>query len=249
VWAAVLAIFRVFYTKTLYGPGTEAQSFGWWHPPGLIPTFNIALDSHVAGHPYPWGIRWCTLISHFLLNILELSIWGHKLIAVARMAGYNAFRMTYKPLLATSIAEFFNRVHWYLKEMLGAFFFFPTYLRYFKKHPRLRVFTATMAAAGFGNFFYHFFAYDRHVYEKGVWQALLSYHCYAVYAVILGTAIGISQIRILGKKKAPLVGWRKVRAIAGVLLFYCLLTIFDAEIRRDLNITHYASFFLSLFTP
>jgi hypothetical protein len=125
--------------------------------------------------------------------------------------------------------------------------FLPTYLRYFKKHPRLRVFTATMAAAGFGNFFYHFFAYDRHVYNKGIWQALISYHCYAIYALILGTAIGISQIRILGKKKAPLTGSRKVRAIAGVLLFYCLLTIFDAEIRRDLNITQYVSFFLSLF--
>jgi len=249
IWVAVLAMVRVFYTKTLYGSAAESQSFGWWHPPGLIPTYNIALDSHLAGHPFPWAIRWCTLISHFLLNLLELSIWGHKLIAVARMAGYNAFRMTYKPLGATSIAEFFNRVHWYLKEMLGTFFFFPTYLRYFKKHPRVRVFFATMAAAGFGNFFYHFFAYDRHVYEKGIGHALISYHCYAIYAVILGTAIGISQIRILGKKKTTPTGWRKARAIAGVLFFYCLLTIFDAEIRRDLTIADYTSFFFSLFRP
>jgi hypothetical protein len=151
--------------------------------------------------------------------------------------------------VASSIAEFFNRVHWYLKEMLGTFFFFPTYLRYFKKYPRVRVFVATMAAAGFGNFFYHFFAYDRHVYEKGIWQAFVSYHSYAIYAVILGTAIGISQIRILGKKRPAPAGWRKVRAIAGVLLFYCLLTIFDAEVRRDLTIADYTSFFFSLFRP
>ena len=67
-----------------------------------------------------------------------------------------------------------------------------------------------MAAAGFGNFFYHFFAYDRHIYEQGIWRALLCYHSYAIYALILGIAIGISQIRILGKKKSPLTGFRKV---------------------------------------
>jgi hypothetical protein len=106
-----------------------------------------------------------------------------------------------------------------------------------------------MAAAGFGNFFYHFFVYDRHVYERGIGQAFLSYHTYAIYALILGAAIGISQMRILGKKKTAPAGWRKVRAIAGVLLFYCLLTIFDAEIRRDLTIADYTSFFLSLFMP
>ena len=33
------------------------------------------------------------------------------------------------------------------------------------------------------------------------------------------------------------------------MLFYCLLTIFDAEIRRDLHFGHYFSFFVSLFRP
>ena len=35
-------------------------------------------------------------------------------------------------------------------------FFYPTYLRYFKKHPRLRMVAATMAAACAGNAIFHF---------------------------------------------------------------------------------------------
>jgi D-alanyl-lipoteichoic acid acyltransferase DltB (MBOAT superfamily) len=209
----------------------------------------MALDAQVLGNPYPWGIRWLALISLFVTNILELSIWGHKAIALCRMAGFNAFRMTYRPLTATSISEFFNRIHWYLKEMLATFFFYPTYLRYFKRHPRVRVFVATMAAAGLGNFIFHFLAFDWHVYEKGLWGALKSFHHYAVYCLILGTAIGISQIRILSKRRPAPTGARKVLAIAGVLLFYCLLSNFDNETRRDLTIVDYGSYFLNLFRP
>jgi hypothetical protein len=208
----------------------------------------MAMDRHLAGDTYPWILRWAALVSTFLFQILDMSIWGHKLIAVARMAGFNCFRMTYKPLYSTSIADFFNRIHWYLKEMFVTFFFFPTYLRYFKRYPRLRIFFATLAAAGFGNFIYHFLRYDRHIFEMGMWDALLSYHTYAVYGLLLGAAIGISQMRQHGKRIAPPKGWRRVRATVGVLLFYCLICFCDEE-NRTLTVLDYGSFISSLFMP
>ncbi len=89
--------------------------------------------------------------------MLTLSIWGHIIIATCRMAGFKALRNTWSPLQSKTIAEFWNRYYYYFKELLVEFFFYPTFLRFFKTKPRLRMFMATMAAAGLGNMLYHFF--------------------------------------------------------------------------------------------
>ncbi len=65
------------------------------------------------------------------------------------------FRNTYKPLLAETIVEFWNRYYYYFKELLVNFFFFPVFTRYFKQSPRLRMAAAVFAAAFFGNMYYH----------------------------------------------------------------------------------------------
>jgi hypothetical protein len=39
--------------------------------------------------------------------------------------------------------------------VLVNFFFFPTFTRHFKKHPRLRMFAAVFMAAFVGNLYYH----------------------------------------------------------------------------------------------
>jgi hypothetical protein len=132
--------------------------------------------------------------------------------------------------------------------MLVTFFFFPTYLRYFKKWPRLRIFFATVAAAGFGNYIYHFLHYDRNIYEFGLWKAFLDYHPYAVYTTFLALGIGISQLRAHGAKKARPTGLRKFAAIMAVMLFFCLMSVFDegSTMRR---MPDYWSYWTSLFIP
>jgi D-alanyl-lipoteichoic acid acyltransferase DltB (MBOAT superfamily) len=205
------------------------------------------LAAHARGEALSWGVRWMALIAHFVLMILDTSIFGHKFIAVCRMAGFNAFRNTYRPLESTSIAEFYNRYHWYFKELLVTFFFFPTYLRYFKKHPRVRMVFATMAAACFGNALYHFLLYDRDIFEYGLRRALVAYHPFAIYTVILGVAISVSQLRTRAKGHKP-TGRRKVLAIAGVMLFFCLLSILQ-ETNPALTVADYLSYFVSLFRP
>src|SRR6185436_4922264 len=109
------------------------------------------------------------------------------------------FRNTYKPYLATSIAEFFNCIYYYFKELLVTFFFYPTYLRFFKKQPRLRVFVATLAAAGFGNFLLHYFRAEDRILRDGLWNTLIFFAPYMIYALLLGSAIGLSQLRLLAR--------------------------------------------------
>ena len=132
--------------------------------------------------------------------------------------------------------------------MLVTFLFFPTYLRWFRRHPRFRIFFATMAAAGFGNYIYHFLHYDRNIYEHGLWRAFVDYHPYAVYTLFLGLGIGISQARAHGAKRDRPKGLRKLAAIMGVMLFFCLMSVFDegSTMRR---MSDYWAYWSGLFIP
>ena len=108
-----------------------------------IPTSAQALAMSVQRIPLAWHIRWESQILAFFEGILTMSIFGHRIIACCRFAGFNALRNTYRPLSSTTVAEFFNRFYFYFKELLVDFFFYPTFLRYWKGHRRLRLVVAT----------------------------------------------------------------------------------------------------------
>jgi hypothetical protein len=257
LWATVLNLGLRALNDLLYGP-YEGSLFHApsWVPYGLIPTYEMALDRQLQGDPYPWSLRWLALIAYFGLRLLRLGVVGHTIIATARMAGFDVFRNTYRPLSAPSIAEFYNRTYYYFKELLVAFFFYPAYLRYFKRYPRLRLFVATLMAAGLGNFLFHFLRDDENIFRRGLWGGLVAYQPYALYALILGTAIGLSQLRLKKKdqRRNDPPRWRKVLAVAGVLTFYCLLGVFDQptifpDEGNPRTIALYADYFVSLFRP
>ena len=210
-----------------------------------IPWFATVFDECVAGTPCSWRAAWLALIAKFLTDLLSLAIWGHVIVATCRMAGFNVLRNTYRPLGATTIAEFWNRYYYYFKELLVEFFFYPTYFRCFKKHPRLRLFFATLVAACFGNFLYHFLRDIQHVARLGPWEALKGSHVYAFYALVLGVAIGLSQLR--SRSRAGQRHWihEKVLSPLVVLGFYCLLSVFDNP-DRTLTIRDHFTFLLTL---
>jgi D-alanyl-lipoteichoic acid acyltransferase DltB (MBOAT superfamily) len=169
---------------------------------------------------------------------------GHFIIGICRMAGFNALRNTYRPLASTTIADFYNRVYYYFKELLVDFFFYPTYFRYFKDRPRLRLFFATLAAAGFGNLLYHILASIGAVSQIGLWRLIVGFHVYAIYAMILGLAIGISQIRSMGRPPAK----SRLVSTLGVVFFYCLIMVLDSR-NPNWSIADYGSFLVNLFIP
>jgi hypothetical protein len=215
--------------------------------PTPIPTFDAAFSAGAAGHPYPVLWCWASLIAAFFENIINLSIWGHQIVACCRMAGFRALRNTFRPLQARTIAEFWNRYYFYFKELMVNVFFYPAFLRYFRGQPRLRKFAATMAAACFGNMIFHFFRDIHYCAELGLWKAIAGFHVYALYCLVLGGAIGLSQIRSR-KPPDPSASWFRSRLWPGICVggFYCLLHIFD-DTGRTYSITQHLGFLFHLF--
>lgn len=209
-----------------------------------IPTFAVAFEHSAARASYPAALCWASLVAAFFEALLTLSATGHLIIACCRVAGFAALRNTYRPLESRTIAEFWNRYYYYFKELLVDLFFYPAFMRYFKKRPKMRLFFATLAAASFGNAYYHFFSEPDPIARLGFWRAIVAYQPYMFYCLVLGVAIGISQLR----KHKPAAGWLRGRLVPSlsVALFYCLLRIF-ADTSRTYPIQEHFRFLGHLF--
>ena len=225
-WALILVWLRALLLALVTGESSLGSRWiGDLHL--TVPEYPDALARSKAGAPYPFHQNWLALFRTFAFDILDLSIWGHVAIAGARMAGFKALRNTYRPLASRSLADFWNRYYFYFKELLVDFFFFPTFLRFFKSRPRVRLLFATVAAAGFGNFLYHYLGKTHLIASLGVGGALRAMQAYGLYALLLALGIGLSQLR--RKPATPPRGGQsglvKATTLAGVLGFYCLLEI------------------------
>jgi len=224
-WAFILSIVLGVFKLLVYG----WPFYNLALPDHLaIPALNDALAHTRSGEPYHWYINWAVLLADFTKAMLTLSVWGHIIIATCRMAGFKALRNTWNPLQSKTIAEFWNRYYYYFKELLVEFFFYPTYLRYFKTRPRLRMFMATMAAAGLGNMLYHFIRDINIIMALGIWGALKAFQGYIFYGLLLGTAIGLSQLRNQHRKQST--HWLRtyITAPVTVLGFFCFSHLFGA---------------------
>lgn len=214
VWAAILnAVYLV--------------SAALLHDAAAIPTLHDAIVLQAGGGHTPLAMRWISLLSNYFLDLLVISVWGHIIVAVVRMVGYRIPRNTCNPMASRSLAEFWNRYFFYFKELLVDFFFYPAFLRYFKKQPKLRIAFATLCAAGIGNFLYHFMR-ETYVFSTApVLESLPKFTSAVFYSLVLASGLIASQLR--GKKPQPSDGfWAyQIRPRIGVVLFFCLLKIFD----------------------
>jgi len=245
-WAVLLMVLHAACQGLLY-TGTLRLWGGSFALPYFmdVPRFGEVLDMSVSGAPAAWYVNWVALAMRFLMDLLNMAIWGHVMIAVCRMAGFRALRNSYKPLRSATIAEFWNRYYYYFKELLVEFFFYPAFMRYFKRSPRLRMMFATMAAAGFGNVLYHFLRDSSYIVRLGLWEALISFKVYLVYGFLLGAAIGVSQLRNKGRRTDRSALRTRILAPLSVLAFYCVLSIFD-DPDRSLPALEYFRFTLQL---
>jgi D-alanyl-lipoteichoic acid acyltransferase DltB (MBOAT superfamily) len=171
---------------------------------------------------------WATLICTFIDYLFALTLLGHSIIACCRMAGFAALRNTYRPFESRSIAEFWNRYYYYFKELLVSFFYYPAFVRYFKKQPWLRRNFAVFSAVFFGDTYYHFFSDLSAIQRNGFSRAMAMMDVYAVQCAIL--AIGISASQAWSRAHPGAAG-RVTRGLAlcRVVLFYCLMFSFVDE--------------------
>ena len=132
-----------------------------------LPDFDDTFVAHLAGASYPRYLCWASLIAFFAEDVLNIAIWGGIIVACARMAGFRLLRNTWRPLEATTLAEFWNRYYFYYKELLVDHFFYPAFLGYFRTNRKLRMFFATFCAACVGNLLFHFIRDIHFVAELG----------------------------------------------------------------------------------
>jgi hypothetical protein len=214
-----------------------------------IPKLPDAIAASTAHHPPAWYLCWARLFAGFLDSVLRTALWGNTVVAGCRLAGFRLLRNSYRPMESRTVVDFWNRYYYYFKELIADFFFYPVYMRYFKKHPRVRIFFATWVAVGLGVPLFHFVRDIDVVRELGVWRAVAGYHVYMCYATMLSIGIGVSQIRKMNAPRdpAPERSFLRTRVfpITGVILFYCFLQVFD-ELRRTVPIREHLLFLTRL---
>jgi len=213
-----------------------------------IQPFRITFQKFANGEDVSGLSGLLSIITNFPEQMLMLAITGHVLVAVARFAGFRLLRNTCRPLSARTIAEFWNRYFYYFKELLAHVYFYPTYVRCFKRHPRLRIAFATFVAAGVGNFMYHFmvnFA-NLDLAQLGLIEALRRTQTYAFYCLLLVTGIVVSQLRV--RKPDAIAGWWRGQVLPslGVVAFFTLLLVFDGPYRH-LPLVLHLKFLLHVF--
>lgn len=178
-----------------------------------------------AGSSPAIAIAWLSVYLELIRAILGLAIWGHVIIGCLRLLGFNVFRNTYKPLLAQSIVEFWNRFFYYFKELLVEFFFYPAFFRCGWAGPRLRLWLAIFAAAFLGNIYFHLLRESDVLLEGDLSKILTFWYPRVVYCFLLALGIWLSMLRQQERRRQAgrASGLLKLRAIAGVWTFYGLI--------------------------
>jgi hypothetical protein len=177
---------------------------------------------------------------------------GHVYVGALRLCGFNVFRNTYKPLLAHTIVDFWGRFYYYFKELLVDMFFYPTFLRCFKRWPKLRLFAAVFAAAFLGNMYYHSLWMPCKLINEDFTPILSYLSSYWLYCLLLTAGIYVSMLRIQGRAGSATppgtaaAKLRRFRAIAGVWTFFSLINIWNV-VGSELTFAGRTDFFLSLF--
>ena len=224
VWRLVLTLFE----GTVYGPGngltraTGGLTLGVPDLPALLGQGGVVAP--MAG----WASVYCQLFE----DVLRMAIKGHLIVGMLRLWGFDVFRNTYKPLLAESVVEFWNRYFYYFKELLVTFFFMPTFTgpaKRLRHWPRLRLLAAVFAAAFVGNVYYHVIKESEALAQGQLWQVLDAQGPRMFYCLLLALGIFVSMSREQGRRGAAVQAGRLLRVwrIAGVWTFFSLISIWN----------------------
>lgn len=230
-WAFVLKVALWAFRKLVYGKLGVTP---------LAAAFELYVGFGIA--PGTKGIL--SIVANFFEQILILAVWGHTIVATGRLAGFRLLRNTWRPLSSRTLAEFWNRYFYYFKEIMVHVYFYPTYVRFFKRSPRLRVAFATFMAAGVGNWLFHYMLENHRVAGNGFQASLAHMQTYAFYCLLLVLGIVFSQLR--GWRPDPDAGWLRNRLLPSlwVASFYCLLSFFDGPQRHVALQDHFSFLFV-----
>jgi len=215
VWAAILCLLgELLFDRTLVGILE-------------IPHLETAIPAIAAGAEVPLASRWLILAVTFLSELLAFAVSIHVFVAVIRMAGFGVPRGMAKPLSSRSMSEFWSRYLFYFKELLADFFFYPTFQRFFKNHPRLRLAFATFMAAFVGNILFDLISESPGFAIDGFVNKIDNFYSYTIYAGALTAGLIWSQLA--QRRTTAKDGWLRHDVVprVQVILFFALLQVFD----------------------
>ena len=242
LWGVSLYAFDGF----VYGEGNPLTSAFGGYTIGIPALGQLVKQGAAAPIEMAWASIYCELVK----QVLRLASGGHVAIGILRLFGFNVFRNTYKPLLAESVVEFWNRYYYYFKELLVNFFFLPTFTGLgsrFRKWPQLRLFLAVFAAAFIGNMYFHLLEKTAMLVRGDVFEALYGFRSRMLYCLLLAVGIYVSMRREQrrGGRLRPAGIHRRLLRIAGVWTFFSLIFIWNVKGRA--GFLDRVNFFLGLF--
>jgi hypothetical protein len=174
------------------------------------------------------------LLSSMLDQLRIFLFWGgvvHFRVGVWRLYGYRIDPHFHFPILATNLVSLWGRFTFHFREFLVKAFYYPAFFRFFKNHMWLRIITATLAAATFGNLFWGHV--PEMMYYKGVkFERFLMVLQIWPYYVLLGGGITVTEIylKYTRRTRKP---WSRDRwiitdviAVYFTLQYYSLIHVF-----------------------
>lgn len=176
---------------------------------------------------------WTALIYQFLRFYLLWTAVAHLKVGLWRLFGYDIEPYFNKPFASTNLVELWKRFSYYYRQFLVQAFYYPVFLRFFKKWPKLRIFVATFAAAGFGNLLFHIV--DSSLIDGAAPGVVVAELRAYPYYLLLGVAIALTQVWLVARgwnpshRKAWTWGWKlglDVLAATSVIGFFILIRPF-----------------------
>lgn len=141
-----------------------------------------------------------SVLATSLLDTIRWSIWFvgivHFKTGVWRICGYDFEPYFSRPWLATNLVVFWARYTYYFREFLLQTFYYPVFLRFFRGRPRLRIFVATVAAAGLGNLVWGHLTERMYDYGMTTEQLRYTLHTWPYYALLSG-GIALTALYLL----------------------------------------------------
>lgn len=184
----------------------------------------------VRGHEVAPVSVWTTTLLDLIRFMMFFAGVVHFKVGIWRICGYRVAPYYNRPWLATNLMTFWTRFAFHYREFLVRTFYYPVFFQFFKRHPNIRIFAASMAAAAIGNMIWHFtervffreMDIDNIEYVLGTWP----------YFFFLGLGIAVSQWYLMRRKSAR-KPWSWDRWIVGdiiaayaTLQFFALIHVF-----------------------
>lgn len=148
----------------------------------------------------------------------------HFRVGAWRVMGYAVETQYDRPWLATNLANLWGRFAFHFREFLVRTFYYPVFLKFFRRRALLRIFAATMVATVVGNLVWG------HVPPKTItrltWSDLMMILSTWPYFVLLGLGISLTQIWLARRPRTRRPWTRDRRFALDLVCAYLTLQYF-----------------------